>query len=279
MKETLMNRISRALTLLFLAATVSSVAVAADWEPKVIDRWEINVGSYLTGIDTTIRLDVDEDFLGTPIDFEQDLDFDDSAVLPRFSVALLLGKRHQFRLGYYQLDREASGRVEEEFRWGDLIFPIDVGYRGSVDVKFIEASYTLYFVANEKTAVGGILGLVYLDASASLELDAFGIGLDGGADYQTDLPVPQIGLTLRQMLPVRFVLSGTATFLRINNISEVSGDTWNANIALEHRTFKNFGFGAAYTVTSLGVESEREDFPGKLDFEISGFQFYLRFGF
>jgi hypothetical protein len=249
MKETLMNRISRALTLLFLAATVSSVAVAADWEPKVIDRWEINVGSYLTGIDTTIRLDVDEDFLGTPIDFEQDLDFDDSAVLPRFSVALLLGKRHQLRLGYYQLDREASGRVE------------------------------LYFVANDKTAFGGILGLVYLDASASLELDAFGIGLDGGADYQTDLPVPQIGLTLRQMLPVRFVLSGTATFLRINNISEVSGDTWNANIALEHRTFKNFGFGAAYTVTSLGVESEREDFPGKLDFEISGFQFYLRFGF
>lgn len=274
-----MNRMSRTLSLLFLVAAVSSVAVAADWEPKVIDRWEINLGSYFTGMDTTIRLDANRDILGTPIDFEQDLDFDDSAVLPRVSVAVLLGKRHQFRLGYYQIDREASGRVNEEFEWGDVIFPIDVGYRGRVDVKFIEASYTLYFIAKEKTAIGGILGLVYLDASASLELEAFGIGVGGGADYQTDLPVPQIGLTGRQMLPARFVLSGSAMFLRINNISDVSGDTWNANVALEHRTFKNFGFGAAYTITTLGIESEREDFPGKLDFEIAGFQFYLRFGF
>lgn len=274
-----MHRISRAFTLLVLAAAVSSVGVAADWEPKVIDRWEINVGSYFTGMETTIRLDTNRDILGTPIDFEQDLDFDDSAVLPRFSVALLLGKRHQFRLGYYQINREASGRVNEEFEWGDLVFPIDVGYRGSVDVKFLEASYTLYFVANEKTAFGATLGLVYLDASASLELEAFGIGVGGKEDYQTDLPLPQIGLTLRQMLPARFVISASALYLRVNNISDVSGDTWNANIALEHRTFKNIGFGAAYTVTTLGIESERDDFPGKLDFEISGFQFYLRFGF
>lgn len=274
-----MHRICKAFSPLFLAAALSSVAMAADWEPKVIDRWEINLGSYFTGMDTTVRLDPNLDLPGTPIDFEQDLDFDDSAVLPRISIAVLLGKRHQFRLGYYQIDREASGRVDEEFQWGDLIFPIDVGYRGRVDVKFLEASYTLYFVANEKTAVGGMLGLVYLDASASLELEAFGIGVGGEAEYQTDLPLPQIGLTLRQMLPARFVFAANAMYLRVNNISDVSGDTWNANIALEHRTFKNIGFGAAYAYTSLGLESERDDFPGTLDFEISGFHFYLRFGF
>jgi hypothetical protein len=274
-----MNHLSRTLTLLLLAAAVSSVVMAADWEPKVIDRWEVNLGSYFTGMDTTVRLDIDDDFLGTPIDFEQDLDFDDSAVLPRFSVAVLLGKRHQFRLGYYQIDREASGRVNEEFQWGDIVFPIDVGYRGKVDVKFLEASYTLYFVANEKTAIGGMLGLVYLDASASLELEAFGIGVGGKAEYQTDLPVPQIGLTGRQMLPARFVLTGTAMYLKVNNISDVSGDTVNANVALEHRTFKNVGFGAAYAYTSLTLESEREDFPGKLEFVIEGFHFYVRFGF
>ena len=274
-----MNRLSRALTLLVLAAAASSAAVAADWEPKLIDRWEINLGSYFTGMDTTVRLDPELNLPGTPIDFEQDLDFDDSAVLPRVSIAVLLGKRHQFRLGYYQIDREASGRVDEEFQWGDIIFPIDVGYRGNIDVRFLEASYTLYFVATDKTAFGGMLGLVYLDASARLELEAFGIGLDGEAEYQTDLPVPQIGLSLRQMLPVRFVFAANAMYLRVNNISEISGDTWNANIALEHRTFKNFGFGAAYAFTSLGLESEREDFPGTLDFEISGFHFYLRFGF
>ncbi len=274
-----MNRLSTTLTLLFLAATVSSVAPAADWEPKLIDRWEINLGSYFTGIDTTIRLDPELDIPGTPIDFEKDLEFDESEVLPRISVALLLGKRHQFRLGYYRTDREASGRVRQEFEWGDLVFPIDVGYRAFVDVKFIEASYTLYFVAKEKPAIGGILGLVFLDASAGIALDAFGIGIGGEADFQTDLPVPQIGLTLRQMLPARFVLTGTGMFLSINNISGVSGDMWNANVALENRTFKNFGFGVAYTVTSIGIESEREDFPGKLDFEIGGFQLYLRFGF
>jgi hypothetical protein len=274
-----MKRLSTILTLFLFAATVPTLAAAADWEPKLIDRWEINLGSYFTGVDTTIRLDSELDIPGTPIDFERDLDFDDSEVLPRVSVALLLGRRHQFRLGYYQTDREASGTVQEEFEWGDLVFPIDVGYRAFVDVKFIEASYTLYFVAKEKTAFGGILGLVYLDASAGIAVEAFGIGVGGEADFKTDLPVPQIGLTLRQMLPARFVFSATGMFVSINNISEVSGDMWNANVALEHRTFKNFGFGVAYTVTSIGIESEREDFPGKLDFEIGGFQLYLRFGF
>lgn len=274
-----MNRILRATTLVVLAALMPTMTAAADWEPRVIDRWELRLGSYFGGLDTTVRLDTNREINGTPIDFEEDLSFDDSAVLPRLSLALLLGKRHQFRLGYYQLDREASGSVDEEFEWGGIVFPIDFGYRGSVDVRFLEASYTLYFVAKDETAFGGTLGLIYLDASAGLALEAFGIGVGAEAEYQTDVPVPQIGLTLRQMLPARFVLSGDVTFVSVSNLDDLSGDLWNGNIALEHRTFKNFGFGLAYTLTSLGLESEREDSPGELDFDIGGFQLYLRFGF
>lgn len=270
-----MKRYLVALPLLIVLAATPALAGVSVSESKVLDRWTLRLGGYLTGLSTEIRLDTDIGDLGTTINLEDDLGFSSSESVPRVSLSLILGKRHDFTLGFFETDRDSSTTITKEIEWGDETFPINATVTGFYTTTFIDAAYTYWFYSSENTALGITGGLVFAEFRVGLGLAGLGTGIEISDDINTDIPVPQLGFRARTHLGKRFVLTGGLGYIAII-IEDYDGSVATAAVAIEHRTWKNFGFGVGYAYSAYDIDSEADDFLGSANYTISGFEIYLR---
>lgn len=260
--------------LFFAVATAHAGGVSVD-ESKVLDRWKFRVGGYLTGLSTDIRLDSPIEGEGTTISLEDDLGFSSSEGVPRLNLAFIIGKRHEISAGWYKTDRDTSTTITEEIDWGDETFPINATITGFYKTEFIDVAYTYYFYTSENTSLGITGGLVFSNLSAGLGLAVEDIGGEVEEDLATDIPVPQLGFSVNTYLGKRFVFTGTLGYIAFNL------DDWEGSVAtglagVEHRTWKNFGFGLGYAYSSYDVDTLDPGFLGKFKYTIGGFELYVR---
>ena len=270
-----------ALLLVFLVTVSASSAFAGGVsvdQSKVLDRWTLRIGGFLTGLDTKIRLDDPrpmEGGEGTTVSLEDDLGFSSSESVPRLNLGFILGKRHKISGGWYKTDRDSSTRLEREIEWEGEVFPIGVDVSAFYKTEFIDVAYTYYFYSSETTALGVTGGLVLANLSAGLGLSALGIGGEVEEDISTDVPVPQLGFSVNHYLGKKFVLTGTLGYIAFN-LDDWEGSVGTALLGLEHRTWKNFGFGAGYSYAVYDVDVSSSDFLGNFEYTISGFEIYGR---
>ena len=275
-----MKRLALALAFLVVASTLPAAAGVTVEESKVLDRFTARVGGILTGLNTEIRVDGPLG-RGTTINLEDDLGFDSSISTPRISLGYILGQRHQISLAYFETKRDSSTTLTEEVSWEDLVFPVRLDVESFYEMTFLTASYTYWFYSSETTALGVSGGLVLTNLESGLKA-AFQIGdpiLEQGAELSTGAPVPQIGFSVSHWLGKKFVLKGAFGYVTFSDVDGYSGDISTANVSFEHRTWKNFGFGAGYGFTRYDIDANDIQFLGNFNYDVSGFEFYLRAAF
>lgn len=276
-----MNTTRLVMAVLLLFGLGLSTAQADEKPNPLVDTFEIKIGGYFTTLDTDIRLDLSHEDLGTIISLEDDLDFSSDEKIWRLSGAWLFGskRRHQLQLSYYKLARDSTAIIEEEIEWEDEVFPINAEVTGFFDISFAQLSYSYWALSREKTALGVSLGVVQVELKAGLDLVEVSQELTAATDISTDLPVPQLGLQLRQEIVPKLLFIATAQYIYVSSIGDYSGSVLFAGGGLEYRPFEHFGFGATYEYGNLNIEAEKGEFTGELDFAVSGLQAYIRFAF
>ena len=270
-----MKRIALVLALLIAVFATSSRAGVTVDQSKVLDRWTLRIWGFLTGLDTDLRLDSPLGGSGTTINLEDDLGFSSSESVPRLRLGLILGKRHEISGGYYKTDRDSSTTIQEEIRWGDEVFPIDLDVAAFYNTEFVDLAYTFWFYSSETTSLGITGGLVYASIEAGVGVAGIGPGIDAEQDISTEVPVPQLGFSLNAYLGSRFVFSGNLGYIAFN-LDDFEGDVATATVAIEHRTWENFGFGLGYGYTDYDIDTLTTEFLGKWQYNVSGFQIYAR---
>ncbi|MEJ2086286.1 MAG: hypothetical protein P8Y44_11500, partial [Acidobacteriota bacterium] len=161
----------KAVGLVVLLAEPVLAAVTPD-ESLVLDRWELQLGGFFTRIDTRLRLKETENRPPTEVNFEDDLGFDNADNLFRFSISRILGKRHEIRFTYFELDRDSQFTLETELDIGDETLPINTEGVGIFDTELGLVDYTYWVVAKEKTAFGLTAGLTVFDLTVGIDADA-----------------------------------------------------------------------------------------------------------
>jgi len=264
-----------ALLISFSAGTAYAGGVSVD-QSKVLDRWTFRVGGFLTGLSTDLRLDNpitgDE---GTSISLEDDLGFSSSESVPRLNLGLILGKRHRILVGWYKTERDSSTTITEEIEWGEETFPIDVTVGAFYNTEFLNFAYTYYFYTSETTSLGITGGLVLANLGSGVGIKLAGLDFDRKNDISTDIPVPQLGFSVNHYLGKRFVFAGTVGYISFN-LDDWEGSVATAIAGVEHRTWKNLGFGVGYSFADYDIDTLAVDFLGAFKYEISGFEFYAR---
>jgi len=255
-----------------LAAHAGGVSVA---DSKVLDRWTFRIGGFLTGLSTEIRLDSPINGEGTTVSLEDDLGFSSSETVPRLNLSFIIGKRHKITAGWFETDRDSTTTITEEIEWGDETFPINADIRAFYTTEFIDLAYTFYFYSSERTSLGITGGLVFANLSAGLGLDLAGIGGQVEEDLSTDVPVPQLGFSVNTYLGKKFVFTTILGYIAFS-LDDWEGDVGTAIFSVEHRTWKNFGFGLSYSYANYNVDANAADFLGNFEYNISGFEIYGR---
>lgn len=262
------------LSMTVMSASAFAGGVSVD-QSKVLDRWTLRIGGFLTGLDTKIRLDSPAGGDGTTVSLEDDLGFSSSESVPRINLGVILGKRHEIAGGWYKTDRDSQTTLTREIEWGDETFPISADIVGFYKTEFLALSYTYYFYSSEKTALGITGGLVLSNLSAGVGLDALGQDIQVEEDLSTEIPVPQLGFSVSTWLGKGFVFAGGLGYIAFN-LDDWEGDIGSAAMAIEHRTWKNFGFGLGYSYTNYDIDTNATDFLGRFEYTISGFEIYGR---
>ena len=271
-----MKKLAVVLALVIGFSAASAQAGVSVAESKVLDRWSFRVGGFLTGLSTDIRLDdpIGEGE-GTTVSLEDDLGFSSSETVPRLNLSFILGKRHRIMAGWYKTDRDSSTTLTREIEWDGEIFPISATITAFYKTEFVQMAYTYYFYSSQNTALGITGGLVLANLSAGVGLTANNIGGSTEEDLATDIPVPQLGFSVDHYLGRKFVFSADLGYIAFN-LDDWEGAVASAIVGVEHRTWKNFGFGLGYSYSDYDIDALATDFIGKFNYNISGFEIYFR---
>lgn len=261
-----------AVTLLLAASPLS-----AQTGPDPLDRFSIGIGSFIASNTTIVT--VDGDIPGTEVDFEEALDLDDSKSLGRFELDWRFADRHQIGIAYYSLDRSNTKAITGEIVFDDVVYPVDTVVEGRMNIDFYDVSYTYWVYRAEDKAFGIKGGLVNMSITAGLQNipQAGEPVVDLESEASTDLPVPGIGGSYRQMFGNSWLLDTKIYFLPTLSYEDYEGDTLNATAAMEYRFLDHYGVGAAYSFFGVRAAVDRPNFDGSFSYKIRGGHVYLRF--
>jgi hypothetical protein len=265
----------RALALTLALASLSflpGILAARQGErAELLDRFAITVGASWVESETALRLDSEVLGLGTEIDFEEDLDFDASHVVPGVALELQLARRHQLSASWSDLDRESSLALRRDIQFGDRVFPIDVDVEARLDITDYRLGYTYWPVRGERSAFGVGVGLRVLELRAALEVSQLGLFEDGDATG----PLPFLRVEYRHGLGSRARLLAQLGVLAVE-IDDVSGEQVLASLGAEHLTFEHLGFGAAVSLSRIDVDTEESGFRGAVELDSLELSFFSR---
>jgi len=245
-----------------------------------MDRWNIRIGGFIAGVDSTVRIGLDNLSAGLDIDLEDALNLEKSVSAFRIDGRYRFGKglRHQVRLEYSAYHREAIRTIAREIEFGDETYPIGTTVDSLFNLDIIKGSYSYSFLKDDRFDVGGSIGLFVLPIEAGI--NAAGVGAEK-EDFTAPLPV--IGIRAAFALTEKLYLNQNIEVFYLS-LDSFSGSLTNLTIALEYDAWKNVGLGIAYDVFNIGIKAEGDDYPGvdfvgDIDFGNSGLQLYAKIHF
>ena len=265
---------------------LSGPALAADADPADLP-WEkgyLNVGYYLASLNSSIRFGTSALGLGLDVNVEDLLNLDSSKGSFRIEGGWRFSKnkRHKVELGWFSFRRSGSVVVDEQ-----IAIPPELGggtITGRFDSTFnfdiIKAKYEYSFLLDDRVDVNLGAGLFVMPFEVSVLVGAGGAGSREVRESIT-APLPVLSLGFDIVLTPQWYLRQQTDFFYLE-IDNYEGGIADIQIAVEYMPWKHFGFGLGVDFLNIGVEADGEtnvpgvDFNGKINFETTGIQLYLK---
>ncbi len=239
-----------------------------EWTPEWI-RAQVRVGGAFFGnFRTQFRLDSENTGLGTKVGFEDDLGFDTTARAGRIDAFYRFNRRHRVDFSYFDIRRDATRTLDRELEWGDVTFPINARVASRVDTQIIKASYGYTILPEDDWELAMTVGVHGVRLGVGVEGNISGgpgggTAVSRGAEFDTILPLPVVGMTGEWVLGRRWRITASTQWFYVKlgvkglNLGELpdefEGFITDNTITLEWDTFQYMGLGLGYNYFYLNA--------------------------
>jgi hypothetical protein len=265
------NRTCLAVLGLFGAAFAGQASAAA---PLEIDRFSIELGTFLVSTDTKVRVDGTGGQQGTEFDAETTLGYNDST---RFRVdgAWRFADRHSVKAMWFDNTRSNTRVIDREITVGDNTYPVNATVTSEFNTRIIDVAYEYVFMQRESWELAGSFGLHAI--KFGIKLDAEGSTAQGSLSnsVSTGAPLPLFGLRGTWQLTEKLRFNAAAQYFTLS-IDEYSGEVLDLRADVAWMFTKHFGAGVGYNHFGFDVDINRPKFNGSLDWEYGGGLLFLR---
>lgn len=247
---------------------------AAAQETELVSKWEFTVGSYFTNVDTSIRADASRVDLGTDIDLENVVGFDDTENLLRLTARRRIKRRHVVGFGFTELSRSSTRDLPFEIDFQGLVFPANISVDSSFDMRLFDFRYAYMPVLKEKTAVAVIGGVGRWDYDFELtaRVDRIGQSLNGNVDI--DEIVPLVGGAVRHLITPKLRFDAQLLALTFD-LGDTSGTIVEASLGGSYWFHENVGIALSFDFLNADVQFDDTDFIGDIEYELTGIQVFI----
>jgi len=255
--------------------TVQDKIVPNNWE-----RFSINLGGFIAGVNTGLRLGSKQLGVGVDIMLEDALGMKATDFVFRSDAMYRFGhtKKHSVKFGYFSFSRSAYKVLETELELGDHVFPIGTEINSLFDLSIFNFSYDYAFYNDDRVNLGASLGLFFMPLK--FRLDVSGVTEEAATLFA---PLPVIGLRSDFSINPKLFLKHGLEVLYLQT-SEYTGILTDFNIRLEYNPWKHFGIGIGVNMYRMKVEVDGADydhsrFVGNVEMGYTGMLFYGRYLF
>jgi len=239
------------------------------------ERFSLNVGSFMTYNSSGFTVSSKQLGLGMVIDLEDALGLETSTLVFRGTANYRYGKRRQHSLifDYFAINRKALKVLESELEFGDQIYPVGSEIESKYYISTIRAKYEYAFLQDNRVSLAFSAGLFIMPIRLTLKTS----NIDNQATEMI-APLPVFGLRSDFLITKKLYLKQSAELLYLQ-YENFKGSILDLNFAIEHRTFKHFGFGLGinsnrFSVSAQGYEYPNIDFYGDITIDYTGVFLY-----
>lgn len=248
------------------------------------DKFHIDLGGFLTSVNTDATLNSTLYGRGTRLDFEKDLGLKENPLVWRLDAGWRMTNRQELVFSWYQINRSSTKTLASDINWGSYTFLGGSGAGVKWDSTFYQLYYRFAFVQGAKGEFGGDVGISYLRQTADLSGWAT-IRSQGGtrALYRSvnttlDAPVPVLGLYGLYQFTPKFLMKGDIQYLKVN-VSNVDGAYTDVRLAFDYYPGKHVGFGIGWYYDKYDVSSTKNSWKGDFTYDFNGPVAYVSFRF
>jgi hypothetical protein len=257
------------------AALLFPAMPAASEESKDLeDRFSVSLGVFLTDRDTRTSLNGDVPDSGTDVDLEGTLGFDKSDTVTRLDGYFRFNEKHRIDFSAFDMSRNASKQIDEEFVWDGETYPIDVLVKANFDLKIYKLAYTWSFMRRDNGFLGATAGLYIADTGASISAESIGQASSGG----TTAPLPVFGLRGQYDFAEKWSLRASAEFFAID-YDDYSGSLFDVYAGVDYHFTRHVAVGVGINSVGFDVDVTKSNFDGNLDWRYDGGLIFFKFDF
>jgi hypothetical protein len=249
------------------------------------DRFQIDTGYFRLSPTTKLRFNP-EAGPGGEVELERDLGFDDTANTFWVDGTWRVGRRHQIKLAYTKLTREALDyEIQRDFNWGGETYNAGLTADSDTGTDIIGGYYRFAIVRNDRFEIGPSIGIGYLWIDARIRATGTVTGPGGGTESRTlDEAASTSSITgalggyFSAWATERLMLQGDFLYIKVKPENDEAAVTdWR--LGANYYFFRNAGLGVQYKFYRYSYD--RGILSQKLGGEITykGFQAYLSFRF
>jgi hypothetical protein len=272
------------LTLGLLASPAMAQSSYGTWN-DLPDRFQIDTGYFRLSPTTKLRFNSGAG-PGGEIELERDLGFDDVANTFWVDGTWRLGRRHQIKLAYTRLSREALDyEIQRDFSWGGETYNAGLAADSDSTTDIIGGYYRFAVVRNDRFEIGPSIGIGYIWLDARIRATGT-VTVPGGGTVSRTLDqgastssiTGAVGGYASAWATERLLLQGDFLYIKVTPENEEAAVTdWR--IGANYYFFRNAGLGVQYKFYRYSYD--RGIVSAKLGGEITykGVQVYASFRF
>jgi hypothetical protein len=261
--------------LVFVSALMCCAAGAASaGAPLQIDKFSLEVGTFLLSTDTQVRVDGSNGQPGTDFDVEQSLGHKD---VSRFRIdgAWRFGDRHSVTALWFDNARSNTRVIDRNITVGDVTYPLNAEVSSRFSTKIIDLAYEYVFLQRESYELAGSVGLHKISFGLDLSVEGSTSQAALSSDVNTGAPLPLFGLRGSWQLTDQLKLDAHAQYFTLS-VNDIDGSVYDLRADLTWMFSQHFGAGLGYNEFRFKADLDRPRFNGRLRWQYGGPLVFVR---
>jgi len=225
----------------------------------------VMASGFWADINTVARADGNGGRIGTRLDLEKDLGFDDNKIRFVGGVAYQFNRRHGVVLSYFDLNRSANRTLTADIDFRDQTYERSTTLESTFDTEIWRLSYAYAFLDSPRHRATAQIGLHFPRIAIHLSRT------EGtrNADAKADTPLPVIGLSYTYGFSPRWMLDLRGQIFRLQ-LDDIDGSIDNFSAALAFAALQNVSIFAGYNYYKMNVDISKRFWNGESQFDYQG---------
>ena len=237
--------------------------------PWFVKKYQVQGGLFMPFNNTNVSVGLSNVNVGTDIDFEKDLGFNNYSFAAYGAFQWHISRRSRINLSYFYLGRSSSHTLDRDITFRDKTFPVYAQVNSYFNTNISRVSYGYAILSKPKYEAGLMLGMHILGIGVGISADASIGSLAYASTYKVTAPLPDVGVFAGYAITDKLAINAEFSYLALT-IGNINGHIVNYNLAIQYKVYRNLGLSLSYTGLDFKVTDNGDKVDGYMKWGYNG---------